>query len=116
MRYPTQHWNTGISSQNGSSGWAGVAEGTAKMAVQLARLNPYPLKMLTGKDHCEGLSSALATFGQAMREGLVEADGAGDQDTADLYTEVCRGVDQWLWFVEDRLQADAQYCKIWRQA
>ena len=85
----------------------GVAEGTARMAVQRARLQPYPLDISTGKDHCEALSSALATFGKAVREGIDEADAAGDKDTSDLYTEVSRGVDQWLWFVEAHLQADA---------
>ncbi|HLK58214.1 MAG TPA: DNA starvation/stationary phase protection protein Dps [Chthonomonadaceae bacterium] len=85
----------------------GVAEGTARMAVQRTLLKPYPLDISTGKAHCEALSSALATFGQAVRQGIGEADRAGDKDTADLYTEVSRGVDQWLWFVEAHLQADA---------
>src|SRR5580700_4393753 len=43
----------------------GVAEGTAKMAVQRARLKPYPLDISTGEDHCEALASALAIFGKA---------------------------------------------------
>jgi starvation-inducible DNA-binding protein len=29
-----------------------------------------------------------------------------DADTADLFTEVSRGVDKWLWFVEAHLQAE----------
>src|SRR5882724_9951767 len=72
----------------------GVAEGTARMAVQRARLKPYPLDISTGKAHCEALSSALATFGKAVRAGIDEADSAGDKDTADLYTEVSSGTDQ----------------------
>jgi starvation-inducible DNA-binding protein len=84
----------------------GVAEGTAKMAVQRAHLKPYPLDISTGKAHCEALSSALATFGNLVRQNIDEADKAGDKGTADLYTEVSRGVDQWLWFVEAHLQAD----------
>ncbi len=85
----------------------GVAEGTAKMAVQRASLKPYPLDISTGKAHCEALSSALATFGEGVRQGIDEADRAGDKDTSDLYTEISRGADQWLWFVEAHLQADA---------
>jgi DNA-binding ferritin-like protein len=27
-------------------------------------------------------------------------------DTADLFTEVSRGIDKWLWFVEAHLQAE----------
>jgi starvation-inducible DNA-binding protein len=85
----------------------GVAEGTAKMAVQRAQLKPYPLDISSGKDHCEALSSALAIFGKVVRQSIDEADKAGDKDTADLFTEISRGTDQWLWFVEAHLQADA---------
>ena len=85
----------------------GVAEGTARMAVQRAQLKPYPLDISSGKDHCEALSSALSTFGKAVRQGIDEADSAGDKDTSDLFTQVSRGTDQWLWFVEAHLQADA---------
>ena len=85
----------------------GIAEGTAKMAVQRAQLTPYPLDISTGQDHCAALSAALATFGKAVRESIDAADAAGDKGTSDLYTEVSRGMDQWLWFVEAHLQAGA---------
>src|SRR5262249_36861997 len=85
----------------------GVAEGTVRLAAQRAQLTPYPLDIATGKAHCEALSSSLAVFGKAVRAGIDEADAAGDKDTADLYTEISRGTDQWLWFVEAHLQADA---------
>ena len=85
----------------------GVAEGTAKMAVQRATLKPYPLDIASGKDHCEALSAALAVFGAAVRGSIDTADEAGDKDTSDIFTEVSRGTDKWLWFVEAHLQADA---------
>lgn len=85
----------------------GVAEGTARLAAQRTQLKPYPLEIATGREHCDALSSALATFGAAVRKGIDEAHRAGDEDTADLFTEISRGTDQWLWFVEAHLQADA---------
>jgi len=85
----------------------GVAEGTAKMAVQRAQLKPYPLDIVSGKDHCEALSAALAVFGAAVRQSIDIADAASDKDTSDIFTQVSRGTDQWLWFVEAHLQADA---------
>lgn len=85
----------------------GIAEGTAKMAVQRTQLKSYPLNIATGKDHCEALSSSLATFCGAVRQGIDAAEKAGDKDTSDIFTEVSRGIDQWLWFVEAHLQADA---------
>ena len=33
-------------------------------------------------------------------------DDLGDLNTADLFTEISRGTDKWLWFVEAHLQAE----------
>jgi starvation-inducible DNA-binding protein len=85
----------------------GVAEGTARLAVERTVLKPYPTDIASGKDHCEALSSALAGFAEAVRKAIDETDEAGDKDTSDLFTEISRGTDQWLWFVEAHLQADA---------
>ena len=85
----------------------GVAEGTARIAAQRTQLEPYPMDILSGRDHCEALSSALAVFGKAVRRGIDEADQAVDKGTADIYTEISRGVDKWLWFVEAHLHANA---------
>ena len=37
---------------------------------------------------------------------IVEAAAAGDAGSADLLTEISRGVDKSLWFVEAHLQAE----------
>ena len=66
----------------------------------------YPVKATDGRSHLEALSSALAAFGAAARNGINQADDLGDQDTADIFTEVSRGIDKWLWFVEAHLQAE----------
>jgi starvation-inducible DNA-binding protein len=84
----------------------GVAEGTARMVAKRSSLSEYPAKTVTGRSHVEALSSALAAFGAAARKAIGEADKLGDLDTADLFTEVSRGIDKWLWFVEAHLQAE----------
>ena len=61
---------------------------------------------MDGRSHLEALSSALAAFGTAARKGIDQANELGDLDTADLFTEVSRGIDKWLWFVEAHLQAE----------
>ena len=33
-----------------------------------------------------------------------QADDVGDTDTADIFTEIARGTDKWLWFVQSHLQ------------
>ena len=60
---------------------------------------------MDGSSHVEALSSALAAFGKATRKAIDEAGEVDDMDTADLFTEVSRGIDKWLWFVEAHQQA-----------
>ena len=42
----------------------------------------------------------------AARKGIDQANDLGDPDTADLFTEVSRGIDKWLWFVEAHVQGE----------
>jgi starvation-inducible DNA-binding protein len=84
----------------------GVAEGTARLVAKRSSLTEYPANTVNGRSHAEALSSALAAFGAAVRNAIDQANELGDQDTADLFTEVSRGVDKWLWFVEAHLQAE----------
>src|SRR6516162_261927 len=84
----------------------GVAEGTARMAAKRSSLAEYPAKAVDGRSHVEALSSALAAFGKAARKAIDTANEIGDLDTADLFTEISRGTDKWLWFVEAHLQAE----------
>ena len=84
----------------------GVAEGTARMVAKRTSLTEYPVNAADGRSHVEALSSALAAFGKAARKAIGEANELGDLDTADLFTEVSRGIDKWLWFVEVHMQAE----------
>ena len=84
----------------------GLAEGTARMAAKRSSLAEYPAMAVNGRSHVEALSSALAAFGAAARKGIDQANELGDLDSADLFTEISRGIDKWLWFVEAHLQAE----------
>jgi starvation-inducible DNA-binding protein len=46
------------------------------------------------------LSGVLAQFGKKVRNGIEEVDDQDDAGSADILTEISRGVDKWLWFVE----------------
>jgi starvation-inducible DNA-binding protein len=83
----------------------GVAEGTARMVARRSALPEYPA-VVDGRSHVDALSSALAAFGQSVRKAIDEADKHGDRDTSDIFTEVSRGIDKWLWFVEAHSQAE----------
>jgi starvation-inducible DNA-binding protein len=84
----------------------GVAHGTARMAAKHSTLPEYPADVADGRSHVEALSSALASFGKVARRAIDESNELRDMDTADLFTEVSRGIDKWLWFVEAHLQAE----------
>jgi len=83
----------------------GIAEGTARVAAGRSRLEEYPLTIADGSAHVEAVSKALSTFGHEARNSIDQADELGDADTSDLFTEVSRGIDKWLWFVEAHSQA-----------
>ena len=83
----------------------GVAEGTARSAASRSRLEEYPLAIADGLTHVEAVSKALSTFGREARNTINQADELGDADTADMFTEISRGIDKWLWFVEAHSQA-----------
>lgn len=81
----------------------GVARGTARLAVATSELPEHPLDATTGREHLEALATGLAFLGRTVRRAIDEADDLCDKGTADLFTEVSRGVDRWLWFVEAHL-------------
>jgi starvation-inducible DNA-binding protein len=83
----------------------GIAEGTVRMAASRTRLPEYPLAIADGMAHVEAVARALSTFGKEVRTTIDEANALDDADTADLFTEISRGTDQWLWFVEAHSQA-----------
>jgi starvation-inducible DNA-binding protein len=83
----------------------GIAEGTVRVAASRTRLPEYPLQIAEGMAHVEAVARALSTFGKEARTTIDEANALDDADTADLFTEVSRGIDKWLWFVEAHSQA-----------
>ena len=85
----------------------GVAEGTARAVAERTALTEYPLTLSKGEDHVAALSDALAQFGRTARIGIEEMNELQDADTADILTEISRGIDKWLWFVEAHGQSES---------
>ncbi len=81
----------------------GTAEGTIQVATARTGLKEYPLTLAEERDHVEALASALAAYGTSVRRAIEQTDARGDRDTADIFTEISRGVDKYLWFVEAHL-------------
>ncbi len=83
-----------------AGGLGGTAHGTLQVAAARTFLVPYDLCVADEHSHIFAVASALAAFGQSAREAVGLATNFGDVDTADLFTEVSRGIDKQLWFVE----------------
>jgi len=82
----------------------GVAEGTVGTVTDRTTLVDYPLGLSTGAEHVAAVSDVLAAFGRVVRMGIEELTELQDAGSADIFTEILRGVDQWLWFVEAHQQ------------
>src|SRR6059058_5923035 len=82
----------------------GIAEGTVGVVAERSTLVDYPLGLSTGAQHVAALSDALAAFGRTVRVGIEEMNELEDAGSADILTEISRGVDKWLWFVEAHQQ------------
>jgi starvation-inducible DNA-binding protein len=82
----------------------GIAEGTVGIVASRSTLADYPLAIRTGAEHVSALSDALAQFGRTARIGIEEMNELEDAGSADILTEISRGIDKWLWFVEAHQQ------------
>ncbi len=81
-----------------------TALGTARVAAKQSRLKEYPLAISDSQKHVDALSTAIATFNAAARKGIDDTGALGDAVTADMLTQITRGLDKQLWFVESHLE------------
>jgi starvation-inducible DNA-binding protein len=68
----------------------------AERAVQLGGL-------ADGRAHADALSSALARFLESARTAAAESARFEDSSTNDVFVEISRGIEKWLWMVETHL-------------
>lgn len=86
-----------------AGGLGGTAQGTIQMAAKHTSLIAYPLGVADEQQHIFAVAGALAAFGSGVRDASAKATAFGDVDTADLFTQVSRGIDLQLWFVESHV-------------
>ena len=84
----------------------GIAEGTAQFASKKSCIKEYPVALSEGHSHIEYLSDTLSGAGAQIQKGINSCNEVRDADTADILTEISRGIDKHLWFVEAHLQAN----------
>jgi starvation-inducible DNA-binding protein len=81
----------------------GVADGTARQVAERSTLDEYAATG-GGQEHVHAVADVLSAFGRLARAAIEAAGDAKDQDTADIFTEISRGADKWLWMVEAHAQ------------
>ena len=84
----------------------GIAQGTIRAAAKTSGMPEYSLEMSSGHKHVAELAHALAFYGEMIRKAITLSTEFGDAGTADLFTQVSRGTDTNLWFVEAHEQEE----------
>ena len=77
----------------------GQAKGTSQVVAAESSLDAYPVDAQHFTHHVAALKDRFMAAGAKLREGIDAAGEAGDEDTADLFTEVSRSVDKDAWFI-----------------
>lgn len=77
----------------------GIAKGTLQ-AIAVSSLKAYPIHLQNAQDHVAALTSALAAVADTSRQLIDMTDDLDDKVTADMCTEIARGLDKLKWFVE----------------
>jgi starvation-inducible DNA-binding protein len=80
----------------------GKAEGTAQAVASRSSLDGY---LLAHAGHIDALATTLLDFGRHTRYASAQTSELLDTDTAALFTEIARGIDKWLWFVQTSQQS-----------
>ena len=84
----------------------GYARGTTEATAKSKTLAPYPVELTDLQSHVRELVSRFKDHGAKVREAISTADEAGDDDVADLFTEVSRELDKDAWFIGANAPAD----------
>jgi starvation-inducible DNA-binding protein len=105
FRTDQDEWNDTMAERAVQLG--GTAVGTTQAVASATKLPAYPTDIYKIADHLAALIDRYADFANALHDNIDQADDAGDADTADVFTEVSRGIDKQLWFLEAHVQEPA---------
>lgn len=81
----------------------GYARGTVRMAASASRLPEHGIQKNDGETHVRNLAASFSAFAGNVRKAIDETADLGDMSTSDMFTEISRGADKYLWFLEAHL-------------
>jgi starvation-inducible DNA-binding protein len=71
----------------------GVARGTARTAVAQSSLPEYPSDLVAGDAHVRAIAERLAPYATGIRADIMHTTDVEDTNTAQLYTDMSRGIE-----------------------
>lgn len=81
----------------------GVAQGTVRSAARASRLEEFPAGLVKVEAAVTDVRDRVAAYAAGNRRALAAANELGEPTTEDLLTEISRGVDKQLYFLESHL-------------
>lgn len=81
----------------------GTAQGSLPTVAEQSVLPAYPVDIHEGSDHIRTLGSRIGMLADTQRQAINTAINVGDMVTADLLTEITRGLDKLHWFIRSHL-------------
>jgi starvation-inducible DNA-binding protein len=82
----------------------GYATGTARMAAASTELPEFPTDITKGMDYVTAVAERVAQFTNGAREAIDQTEKLGDVNSSDLFTEISRCADKYLYFLEAHIQ------------
>jgi starvation-inducible DNA-binding protein len=83
----------------------GTAMGSLRMAAATTALPEFPMETVEGMQVVEALVERVAAYSASAREAVERTEKLEDMATNDLFIDVARGADKFLYFLESHLQA-----------
>jgi len=86
----------------------GQAMGTTRIAATTSRVPEPPRNAVGEAEYLQWLTDHVGRHANNLRAAIDHAAALGDEDSADLLTELSRDVDKQLYFLESHLQSTVQ--------
>lgn len=94
-------WSDSIAERAATLG--AIAHGTTRHAAAATEIPEYDSNAIVAEDHVRVLADRYALVSSLLRQRETDAGENADVATQDLYTEVMRGLELDLWFLESHL-------------
>lgn len=81
----------------------GYATGTVRQSAEHSKLPEYDVRAVDGKHHIRELVDRYSEYTRLIRDAVNEAENVDDPATEDVYTEILRGTELDMWFLESHI-------------